>query len=120
MSRWQEIRHGWRREEQAVLLLCFTALAFCAGVGYTRWRTATPLPPLFEDAPSTAGKGSTRTTRTATILVHVAGSVRKPGVLTLPADARINDAIRGAGGATPGGDAKVNYPGRKPPTPRNS
>jgi competence protein ComEA len=38
------------------------------------------------------------------IMVHVAGAVRKPGVYTLPLDARIQDALKKAGGALPGGD----------------
>src|SRR5688500_11368006 len=108
MSRWQEVWRGFRRDEQAVLLVCAIVLAFCGGLGYTRWRTATLLPPLFEDAPragstKAAAKGSTPTRSAATILVHVAGAVRKPGVLTLPDKARIVDAIRGAGGATSDG-----------------
>ena len=102
MSRWQEIWRGCRREEQATLLVCFIALALCAGLSYTRSRAAQPLPPLFADAPSTAGTGSTRAV--ATILVHVSGAVRKPGVFTLPDKARLIDAIRGAGGATASGD----------------
>jgi len=104
MLRWQEIWRGFRRDEQVVLLVCTIVLAFCGGLNFTRWRAATPLPPIFEDAPRAAGKGSTPSTNSKTILVHVAGSVRKPGVLTLPADARTIDAIRGAGGAIPGGD----------------
>ncbi|HVF10354.1 MAG TPA: ComEA family DNA-binding protein [Abditibacteriaceae bacterium] len=111
MSRWQEIWRGFRRDEQAVLLICTIVLAFCAGLNYTRWRTATPLPPLFEDAPraagtNTAGKSGSAVARASTILVHVTGAVRKPGVLTLPGNARTVDAIRSAGGATP--DSDVN------------
>ena len=104
MSHWQDIWRGFRRDEQVVLLVCTIVLAFCGGLNYTRWRAVTPLPPIFEEAPRAAGKGSTPSMKVGTILVHVAGSVRKPGVLTLPANARTIDAIRGAGGATAGGD----------------
>lgn len=38
----------------------------------------------------------------ADVTVHVAGKVRKPGVVTLPAGARVADAIRAAGGLRPG------------------
>jgi competence protein ComEA len=40
----------------------------------------------------------------ARVVVHVAGAVRKPGVYRLPAWARLNVAVRRAGGPTPQGD----------------
>jgi competence protein ComEA len=39
-----------------------------------------------------------------TVVVDVAGKVRRPGVATLPAGSRVVDAIRHAGGARPGVD----------------
>jgi competence protein ComEA len=45
----------------------------------------------------------------ATLVVHVAGWVRRPGVYELPAGARVVDAIRRAGGARKGADlASIN------------
>lgn len=41
------------------------------------------------------------------IIVHVAGAVRKPGVYTLPMDARIYEAVQKAGGTLPNGDANA-------------
>ncbi len=38
------------------------------------------------------------------VLVHVAGAVVRPGVVELPADARVNDAVVAAGGLAPGAD----------------
>lgn len=38
----------------------------------------------------------------ARITVHVSGSVARPGLVSLAADARVADAIRAAGGALPG------------------
>ncbi|MCX5390661.1 ComEA family DNA-binding protein [Streptomyces sp. NBC_00094] len=38
------------------------------------------------------------------VVVDVGGKVRRPGVLTLPAGARVADALRAAGGAKPGAD----------------
>ncbi|MFW2514603.1 helix-hairpin-helix domain-containing protein [Demequina sp. SO4-13] len=43
------------------------------------------------------------------VIVHVSGAVGEPGLVELPADARIADAIERAGGATPEADlAAVN------------
>lgn len=36
----------------------------------------------------------------AAVAVHVSGQVKKPGLVTVPATARVNDAIQAAGGAS--------------------
>lgn len=46
----------------------------------------------------------TTTTAPASVVVHVAGAVVRPGVVSLPATARVVDAIDAAGGAAPGAD----------------
>jgi len=53
--------------------------------------------PAGAPAPGDQGPGGT-------VVVDVAGKVRRPGVATLPAGSRVVDAIRKAGGARPGVD----------------
>jgi competence protein ComEA len=49
----------------------------------------------------------------AELTVHVAGKVRRPGVVTLPAGSRVTDAIEKAGGAKPGADTSTVNLARK-------
>src|SRR4051794_156926 len=47
---------------------------------------------------------STTAAATDTVVVDVAGRVRRPGLVTLPTGSRVADALRAAGGARPGTD----------------
>src|ERR671936_869562 len=60
-------------------------------------------------APRSTGADAVRVERppSAAATVHVAGAVRRPGVYHLPAGARVQDAVRRAGGARRGGDVNA-------------
>lgn len=46
---------------------------------------------------------STSATPSSVVVVHVAGEVRRPGIVTLPSGARVADAVAAAGGLARGG-----------------
>nr|WP_235564064.1 ComEA family DNA-binding protein [Arthrobacter sp. Soil763] len=50
-------------------------------------------------APEDGGSGPA-----GTIIVHVAGAVARPGIVEVPQGSRLHEAIRAAGGSTPGAD----------------
>lgn len=85
---------GTSRSQLAVYAAVVLAVAV---LGMRYLRSTEPPEPLPSAAPVRleASDGAR-----ATVLVHVAGEVRRPGVYRLRAGARIDDALRRAGGAT--------------------
>jgi len=57
-------------------------------------------PPSTSSRPTPGGRGTATSTPRPPILVHVLGAVRTPGVVQLAQGARVQDAIRAAGGLT--------------------
>lgn len=106
-----ESRHGgWRIDAAGLRALASLGLAALAGglvvvvVGWPRGDVAPPAAReqsgqtqdvLLAPSPSAAGE---------TVMVDLDGRVRRPGVVELPAGARVVDAIEEAGGLAPGAD----------------
>ncbi len=66
-------------------------------------------PTASADAEPATGPGEAA----AEVVVAVAGKVRRPGLVRLPAGARVADALEGAGGALPGVDVALLNLARK-------
>jgi competence protein ComEA len=100
------------RHDPRVAIVVLVALAVVAGVFWFRAGAA----PASTTASAPPGRAPTTvplvttTTTTSTgapagpVVVHVAGAVAKPGVVTLRAGARVVDAIAAAGGANADAD----------------
>lgn len=62
-----------------------------------------------EPAPVPSAPAGVNPTDPARVIVHVTGAVRQPGVVEVPAGARVTDAIEAAGGIAAGADtARIN------------
>ena len=110
-------KHGW-----AWLLLALALLSCVYTFGAANGeKSRRPLP---------VGPFSAASGKPATVKVQVAGEVNKPGVYELPFNARVQDAIRKAGGFKPRADAsalnladwaqdgaKIEVPTRATPAP---
>lgn len=98
------------RGDARVGIAVLVCVSVAAGVAWFRAGIA-PASPAAKPARGSASTVDTTTTAPAIttttvgeILVDVVGAVRVTGVVTLPASARVLDAIRAAGGPTAGAD----------------
>jgi competence protein ComEA len=107
---WAEPRPGRLRLDPGlpgvrVLALVGVLAALVAGVWlwWSRPRPQRPPAPVLSPAARPAAIPETSATPTAlSLVVDVVGKVRHPGVVTLPAGARVIDALKEAGGLRPG------------------
>src|SRR4249920_1754685 len=119
-SRVRALLAGAGRQRVAIALL---ALAALIGGGFV-WARATPrlagtttgqeaVAPSDQTLPRAAPDTSSTTAPSDEVAVHVAGRVRRPGLVRLPAGSRVQDAIRAAGGVTSGADLNAINLARK-------
>ena len=114
-----DARLRWRLGIRAAVLLGVLSLL---AAGWFWWRVATagpevlPLSAVTSDAAvaapsdsrggddSAAANGDQAGDSAGTVVVHVAGAVKKAGIVQLPRNSRVHQAIAAAGGATPAAD----------------
>ncbi|MFI0190698.1 helix-hairpin-helix domain-containing protein [Streptomyces sp. NPDC017086] len=109
---WLQARYGVERRAVVALTVVLVAAAVLAAQHFWTGRTRSvsapqvvrsPAPLTTKGEEAAAGpSGETSATPGAQIVVDVGGKVRKPGILRLPAGARVADALRAAGGVRPG------------------
>lgn len=89
------------RREQILLLALLVSVLFAVGV-YTSQKPVSNGTnfPLQKAEPSELAKQSSSSSSSRLIKVDVKGSVHRPGVVSLPTDSRVADAIAAAGGTT--------------------
>lgn len=98
LREWVEDHVSWKVIGMALIIVA--VIAFCGGNLYQEWRAeGEGLTLVQEDATAgeTAADSTAPENASGEVVVHVAGAVSSPGVYTLPADSRVDDAVRAAG-----------------------
>jgi competence protein ComEA len=95
---------------RGVVVLVLIALVAAAVAGVGAWRARPAPEPVAVPAPEQV---SGSPSASALLVVAVAGKVRRPGVVRLPAGSRVADAVTAAGGALPGADLSLVNLARK-------
>ncbi|MQA04759.1 MAG: ComEA family DNA-binding protein [Streptosporangiales bacterium] len=96
-ARYSPGRRGWR----ALVVVALLAALISGGLWWRGRSVPAEVPPVTA-ATSQAPASSTSSAPAKRIVVDVAGKVRRPGIVRLPAGSRVIDAIRAAGGLRPG------------------
>jgi competence protein ComEA len=124
---WHRLAERWAPEglraarvdpgRRGALALTVAMLAAALVVSMLVWRARPrvepmPPPPITAAAPTASG-AAVPSAVAAPLVVAVTGRVRRPGVVTVPAGARVIDALRAAGGPLPGADLALLNLARK-------
>lgn len=112
MPVWLQARYGVERRAVVALAVVLVVAAVFAVQHFWSGRTQSVSAPQVvrpqapfakkDEDTATGAAGVASATPRAEIVVDVGGKVRAPGILRLPAGARVADALRAAGGVRPG------------------
>ncbi|MEU8424966.1 ComEA family DNA-binding protein [Micromonospora sp. NPDC048835] len=102
-----------RRGVRALAVVAVVVVAGAAGWAWQARPQSEPVAPLSSETASAAPAADSGTSEAGELVVAVAGKVRKPGLVRLPAGSRLADAVQAAGGALPGVDVALLNPARK-------
>ncbi|MCX2746694.1 ComEA family DNA-binding protein [Arthrobacter sp. MI7-26] len=102
-------RLRWRTPRRVAVLLTVPCLLLLLWFAWQAWTAQPTVEPMVRSslagaAPRVGGstaQDDSPESRRGQLTVHVAGAVKNPGIVTLPAGARVFDAIAAAGGAEP-------------------
>ncbi|MDG4841067.1 ComEA family DNA-binding protein [Micromonospora sp. WMMD967] len=101
---------------RGVRALAVVAVVVVLGAAGWAWRSrpqSEAVAPLVGETPSAASTSDPSGPGSGELVVAVAGKVRKPGLVRLPAGSRLADAVQAAGGPLPGVDLALLNPARK-------
>ncbi|WFE52286.1 ComEA family DNA-binding protein [Micromonospora sp. WMMD1155] len=101
---------------RGVRALAVVAVVVVLGAAGWAWRSrpqSEAVAPLVSESSSAASTGEPSGSGSDELVVAVAGKVRKPGLVRLPAGSRLADAVQAAGGPLPGVDLALLNPARK-------
>lgn len=101
---------------RGVRALTLVAVLVVLGAGFWAWQSrpqVEPVEPVAVVTPVAPSVSVEPTEADGELVVAVAGKVRRPGLVRVPAGARVADAVQAAGGALPGVDVALFNPARK-------
>jgi competence protein ComEA len=102
-----------RRGVRALAAVAAVVLLAAAGWAWRSRPHAEPVAPPASAATPAVPEGQGSASASGELVVAVAGKVRRPGLVRVPAGARLADALSEAGGPLPGVDVTLLNPARK-------